>query len=252
MGLPVCVSAKANFHVDFAGIAVMRTRRCVLRRLLLLKHQQMCALESELHLFLLRHLRSTMRVWKKSQIWKISVCYHPDGLSCWCQYLKNGWKASKSSALAFQSCWTTSKKNLFACPPLPPPVSLSKFWHTPCSRPVLRWWSRHAVVYPLLWYCCCGKHMVECEKEDHHRRTGSNRCILRGTPFVWRWLSQISQFDTQALAQNIQLLSTNPFFQHNFSVQFITFGIDWHWLKINFITESKYCLHIAHILSTHC
>ena len=53
--------------------------------------------------------------------------------------------------------------------------------------------------------------------------------------------------------------STNPFFQHNFSVQFITFGINWHrfvknifWLKINFITESKYCLCIAHILSPCC
>jgi len=77
MGLPVCVSAKANFHIDSAGITVTHTRRCVLRRLLLLKCQQMHALESESHLFLLRHLQSTMRVWKKSQIWKVSVCYHP-------------------------------------------------------------------------------------------------------------------------------------------------------------------------------
>jgi len=125
-------------------------------------------------------------------------------------------------------------------------------------QPVLWWWSHHVVVYLLLWYCCCGKHMAECEKEDHHQRTGSNRHILRGTPFAWHWLSEILQFDTQPLGWNIQLLSTNPFFQHNFSVQFITFGIDWHrfvknvfWLKINFITESKYCLCIAHILSTH-
>jgi len=48
-----------------------------------------------------------------------------DGSSCWCQYLKNGRRASKSSVLAFQSCWTTSKKNLFkACMPPPPPPTL--------------------------------------------------------------------------------------------------------------------------------
>jgi len=67
MGLPVCISAKANFHIDFAGIVVTCTWHCVLRRLLLLKCQQTRALESESHLFLLHHLRSTMRVWKKSK-----------------------------------------------------------------------------------------------------------------------------------------------------------------------------------------
>jgi hypothetical protein len=40
MALPVCVSAKANFYIYFARIAVTSTQRCVLRGFLLLKHQQ--------------------------------------------------------------------------------------------------------------------------------------------------------------------------------------------------------------------
>jgi hypothetical protein len=42
MGLPVCISAKANLHIDFAHIAVMHTQHCVLRRLLLSKSKQTC------------------------------------------------------------------------------------------------------------------------------------------------------------------------------------------------------------------
>jgi len=40
MGLPVCVSVKANHYIDFAHIIVTCPQCCVLKRLLLLKSQQ--------------------------------------------------------------------------------------------------------------------------------------------------------------------------------------------------------------------
>jgi len=127
MGLPVCISAKANFHVDFAGIAVTHTRHCVLRRLLLLKHQQMRALESESHLFLLHHLWSTMRVWKKSQIWKISVHYHP-AHPWWLKLLMSvpqKWlKGLQIIGIGLSKLLDNIKKKLFKArmPPPPPPT----------------------------------------------------------------------------------------------------------------------------------
>jgi len=96
-------------------------------------------------------------------------------------------------------------------------------------QPVFSWWSHMAVVYHLLWYCCCGKHMAEhAQKEDHHLRTWSNRCDLRETPLAWCWLRKKLCLDTDNFIKNIQTLSTCLYFQHNFIVHFFTFVIDWH------------------------
>jgi len=84
-------------------------------------------------------------------------------------------------------------------------------------QPVLRWWSHMAVVYHLLWYCCCGKHMAEREKEDHHLRTGSNGCDSRETPLCDtdlernHVLTQTTSLKTFKLFPHVSILLSSEF-----------------------------------------
>ena len=109
------------------------------------------------------------------------------------------------------------------------------------------------IVYDLLWYCCHGKHMAECEKEDYHLRTGSNKHIFRGTPLAWRWLNEISRFNSW-LGRNTQILSTDPFF--NITLLYLSLHLEpieiglWNtkfWLKIELVRNCQISIQTSHL-----
>jgi hypothetical protein len=78
MGLPVCISAKANLHIDFAHIAVMHTQHCVLRRLLLSKSKQTCECGYDRNRPC-SSLLSPVNGGKRAAYGKIPVCEGPCG-----------------------------------------------------------------------------------------------------------------------------------------------------------------------------
>ena len=57
--------------------------------------------------------------------------------------------------------------------------------------------------YYLLWQTFGGtwKEGSERERDNHHLRTGSNRCNFRGTPHAWHGLRKNSGFDTEDLVK---------------------------------------------------